>query len=132
MVLSDYFKLPARLFLLKDRINLAGFSIGLAFNLAIWLLLYLKIARAFGNESEWMETIPLHYNVYFGIDLIGSWQKVLIMPLIGSVIFILNGLLAYFLYVKEKLLSYFLVISSAFVQIVFLIAAFMVVVINIY
>lgn len=126
------FKLHLKLFVIKDRLNLAGLFIGFVLNILIWLLLYFKIGRVFQGESQWMETIPLHYNIYFGIDLIGAWYKVVFIPLIGTVIFLLNFLLGYLVYVKEKILSYFLILTAAFVQLILLISAGAVVVINIY
>lgn len=38
--------------------------------------------------------IPLHYNIYLGIDRFGPWYQIFILPVIGGVILLLNLSLA--------------------------------------
>jgi len=40
----------------------------------------------------------LHYNVYFGVDLIGAWWHVYALPLGGFLLFLLNTILAYWFF----------------------------------
>ena len=54
---------------------------------ALPLLKLLPIVR--GNPF-----IPLHYNIYLGIDRFGLWYEVFILPVIGIVILVLNLSLA--------------------------------------
>lgn len=39
--------------------------------------------------------VPLHYNIYFGVDYVGKWYWVYFLPGFGTVAFILNAVLAY-------------------------------------
>ncbi|MFH1428086.1 MAG: hypothetical protein ABIG60_06225 [Patescibacteria group bacterium] len=56
-------------------------------NLFLWLVSYLiKI-----NVSQ--ELIILHYNIDFGVDLIGSVNKIYIIPLLSLIILIINVIL---------------------------------------
>jgi hypothetical protein len=53
-------------------------------NLAIWLSTR-YIAKAIGSEL-----IALHYNVDFGINLIGEATKIYIIPFLGLIIILIN------------------------------------------
>lgn len=93
--------------------------------LAIFLFIRIKpLADAGVGE------IPLHYNVYFGIDLIGAWYQVFIMPALGFIILAINSVLAYNLYLKEKILSYSLIGSGLIASIFLIIAGIFIVLIN--
>jgi len=68
------------------------------FHLAIWLLIFLKIMPI----SRDLEFLSLHYNIYFGVDLVGPWYDVFIIPVLGLVFMLLNIFLIFFFYKKEK------------------------------
>lgn len=110
----------------RDRFFQMVFSLALGINLIIWILLYFKFfpLRSLGD------LVPLHYNVYFGIDLVGKWYKIFIIPLAGFIIFLINLILYCTLYLKEKMIKYFLGIAGLFSQIVLLIASFTIILIN--
>ena len=74
--------------------------------------------------------MPLHYNIYYGIDLYKPWIYIFVMPVVGLVLLIGNILLSLFAFRRDKALSYVLVGSACFVQLIILIAAFTVVAIN--
>lgn len=98
---------------LKDKLIVICSLIIFLLNLSIWLILYMKVQPT-------SEPIPLHYNIYFGIDLIGSWYKIYYIPGFGMIIFFINLLLSYIIYKREKIISYFLIFSSGMIQIIFL------------
>lgn len=54
------------------------------------------------------ESIPLHYNIYFGIDLYGNWYEILVLPSFGLLFLVINSILGAIFFSKEKILSYFL------------------------
>lgn len=69
----------------------------LCINAALWAA-SIFLARALGDGLA-----VLHYNVVFGIDLIGNSSQMYIMPLVALGIIVLNGVLAsYFLYRRER------------------------------
>jgi hypothetical protein len=102
--------------ILQDKINKIAFFLALFLNLIIWVLLFVKFYPL--RKS----IVYLHYNIYFGINLIGYWYQTFVIPFLGIFFIIINFILSWFLYLKEKILSYFLNISAAFLQILFLLA----------
>lgn len=110
-----------RLFFINRQVSLIS-GISLFLNLAIFAFFLVKIG--------FRTNIPLHYNVYFGIDLIGNWYQLLIIPLFGFLIICLNNILAAFLYLKDKLMAYFLVGTALFVQIILFLATLAIVWLN--
>ena len=51
--------------------------------------------------------IILHYNVYFGVDVIGDWWQVYYLPLIGLLIWREYNFWAIFLSAKERIVAIF-------------------------
>ena len=118
MISKNFFK-----FFLKNKIIAANLIISIIINISIWINL-LRIKKV-------DEMIPLHYNVYFGIDYIGDWHKIFIIPLIGIIILFVNFLLALLIYYKDKFISYILVFVALFIQIILFLASLSIVWINI-
>ena len=100
-------------------------------NSTIWLLIYFKFYPAVYSLPQEQSYIPLHYNIYTGIDLFGSWQRIFIWPTIGLIILIINLVLAIVLYDKKEIISYFLSFAAVFVQVFLLIATMLTILINI-
>ncbi|NTW27728.1 MAG: hypothetical protein HGA36_05360 [Candidatus Moranbacteria bacterium] len=62
--------------------------------------------------------IILHYNVYFGVDVIGAWWQIYFLPLIGLVIFSVNTVLGYLFYQqKERIVAHLLILATFIVQV---------------
>ena len=75
--------------------------------------------------------IVLHYNVYFGVDVIGAWWQVYFLPLIGLVILLVNSVLGYLFYgQKERIVGHLLLLAAFIVQISLTIAVASVLLIN--
>ena len=118
---------PAR----KSKIIVISSIISVVFNLAVWALIYFKFYPLVSNLPEDQAFIPLHYNIYLGVDLFGRWHRIFLLPGIGLFIFLLNSILALYIYSKNELASYFLSIVSSLIQIILLVATIMVILINI-
>lgn len=131
------FNLPVRVFL-RDKFILIAVCSAIGLNLLAWLFLAVKIPRS-------AEPIVLHYNIYFGPDLIGDWYRAFLAPALGLAIFGLNFFLAYWFYPvnqppfgwhqagtgrQSRLLSYFLIGSSAAINFFLLISALAIISIN--
>ncbi|MBI3963441.1 MAG: hypothetical protein HY341_00410 [Candidatus Kerfeldbacteria bacterium] len=72
------FELPlARAFLLS----------ALLFNVVTWIV----TARSYSPTEDF---VPLHYTIYFGIDLFGPWQYLYTYAAWGAVIVIVNTVIA--------------------------------------
>ena len=62
--------------------------------------------------------IILHYNVYFGVDVIGSWWQIYFLPAIGLIILSVNTVLGYLFYQqKERIVAHLLILATFIVQI---------------
>lgn len=81
----------------------------LILNLSLWALIYKRVEPT-------PDPVPLHYNIYFGINYVGEWQKIFIMPFVGIFIAFANTALSYFLYVKNKVSAYILITASMLSQ----------------
>ncbi len=52
--------------------------------------------------------IFLHYNIIFGVDLVGNWWQIYYLPAIGILIILLNYLFSGSVYLFDKFLARFL------------------------
>ncbi len=113
--------MPAGIF--KDRLIFVSILSAAIFNIILWLV----VSGKFGWS---LEKIPLHFNVVYGIDLLGSARQLYVLPLIGAVLFGLNIWLSAIIYSREKLYVYFLVFASLFIQIVLFVALVLIIAVN--
>lgn len=75
--------------------------------------------------------VIVHYNVYFGVDLIGVWAQIFIIPLIVAVFTIANTILAQWFYnEKERIASYLLLVTSVLVSLGSIVACASIAIIN--
>lgn len=51
------------------------------------------------------DNLFLHYNIIFGVDLVGSWWKILFLPLGGLAVIVVNYLLSLWLYNIDKIVA---------------------------
>jgi len=107
----------------NDRVVKINFFLSLFINISLWLLVLWQ-------TKNFDELIPLLYNIYFGIDLLGFWYQIYLLPGLGLLFFLVNFALAGILYSKEKIISYFLVGGSTFSQIIFFLATIFIILIN--
>ncbi|MEI7621601.1 MAG: hypothetical protein WCJ51_03620 [Candidatus Moraniibacteriota bacterium] len=62
--------------------------------------------------------IILHYNVYFGVDVIGSWWQMYLMPSIGLFLLLVNATLGFLFYQrKERIVAHLLMLATFIVQV---------------
>jgi hypothetical protein len=63
-------------------------------------------------------SIILHYNVYFGVDVIGAWWQLYFLPVIGLIILAVNAVLGYLFYQKkERIVAHLLMLATFIAQI---------------
>ncbi len=77
------------------------------------------------------DAVFLHYNVVFGVDLIGEWWKVFYIPMGALVMFVLNFGISWWIYGQDKTLSRFLTFIAAFLTIFLRLAFYLAVGLNI-
>jgi hypothetical protein len=71
----------------------------IAANLGMWALIWFSVTPT-------DQPIILHYNVYFGVDAIGDWRGVFVLPGIAAALLVVNAVISRFFYYKERLASY--------------------------
>jgi len=91
------------------------FAFSIIVNLAIWILLMFNV-RPTGD------LIPLHYNIYFGINLIGEWYQIFVIPAFGVFVIVINGILTK-IYTHDAYIKRMLLVSSVFNQFLLLLSA---------
>ena len=85
----------------KDWLNFWLLNLTALVLVATWtLFLFKPLARS--------PLAVLHYNIYFGFDIVGHWSWLLIIPAIILALSIVNILLAMYLWTKEVIWSHFL------------------------
>lgn len=109
---------------LKNPILASLVLLSLLINLIVFGVLYFSI----GTSGQ---SIILHYNVYFGVDLVGGWQEIYVMPFIGFLFILVNFLLAYYFYFKrERIISHILMLTALMIQVGVAIAVASLVMVN--
>ncbi len=105
----------------KDVFRVILFS--LFINFIIWIYLI-------DNYINIDTPIILHYNLFFGVDLLGAYIKVFLLPVSGLVILLINAILGQAFYKSERLASYLLTFNALMVQILLLISSYLIVRVN--
>jgi hypothetical protein len=101
------------------------FSIVLAFlaNIGIW-------AALFWTAVPTDAPIILHYNIYFGVDVVGNWKSLFFMPALAAGLLILNLMLSRFFYYKERLVSYLFAATALVLQLLMAVGVIAAIMIN--
>ncbi len=107
----------------QDNLIKINLFLGILLNLGLWFWL-------FWQSRSFTDLITLHYNIYFGIDLLGPWYQIFLLPALGSLFLVLNVFLTAIVYKKEKILGYFLMVASSFSQVIFILAAIFIIFVN--
>lgn len=89
------------------------------------LVHWILIASLFVNLVNWGALayfvrrvdfpIILHYNVYFGVDILGSWWEVYFLPGVGTFFWLINAILGYFFYRRKERVATYLFLLGAFI-----------------
>jgi len=93
----------------------------LTFGLQIFMWWYLL--SHFHSSAD---QIFLHYNIIFGVDLVGDWWQIFYFPAGGLVAMILNYLLSWGVYGSDRLLARFLSFWTALITVFLLMAVWLI------
>ena len=98
--------------------------LSLAANLVDWVIL-----KIFIKPVDF--PIILHYNVYFGVDKLGDWNKVFLLPSLGLVLLLTNLFLSrHFYRQKERIASHLLLMATLMLQLSLIVASVSIIIIN--
>lgn len=95
--------------------------IALTTALPVWRIVPLSSARPY---------IPLHYNIYLGVDRLGSWYEIFASPVLGLCLFLFNLFLQTIAFPKEKLLATMLAVATVLIEGLLLSAMVLIVLLN--
>ncbi|MBU0597856.1 hypothetical protein KKF61_02565 [Patescibacteria group bacterium] len=73
------------------------------------------------------DPIFLHYNIYFGVDLIGNWYLIFLMPAIGLACFFINLVFSYIIYKRSKIISYVILGITGYIELIIAIASLLII-----
>jgi hypothetical protein len=93
----------------------------LSFVLILWKILPLRSSR---------DAFALHYNVYFGIDSIGSWYQMFFLSALALIFTIINLIIASVSYNASRTLAYFAIGITLFLQVLVFAATIFTVLLN--
>jgi hypothetical protein len=101
------------------------FSIILAIltNAGLWIALFRTVVP---TDSS----IILHYNIYFGVDVVGNWKSLFSMPTLAAVLLLLNLVLSRFFYYKERMVSYLFAGAALILQLLMAVGVISAILIN--
>jgi len=118
---------PAR----KNKLILIPAILSLLINLCTWGIIYFRFRPLVMNLPPDQSFIPLHYNIFLGVDSFGTWQNIFWLPAIGLIFFIINTIFSLFVYHKKTIISYFLSLVTPALEIILFIATLLIILINI-
>ena len=101
---------PVQDFLQEKFVSL-NIVISVILQIMVWYLFF--SAKPVPLDTE----IILSHNIYFGITWLGPWRRLVMIPLLGLIMFIVNSVLAHFLFSKNKLAAYYLLFGMSLVQV---------------
>ena len=108
---------------IKDRWVLAPLFLSALAQCFIW---YYLVAVAKHTSDQYF----LHYNIIFGVDLVGSWGKIFLLPIGGLVIVLFNSIISILIFNQDKLLARLLGLFASVFQIFLAWAVYLIVEIN--
>lgn len=89
-------------------------------NIGIWFFMFFK-----RQPDDY--PLPLHYDVYGGVDTIDVWSKLYYLPILGIVIILINYAISALIADKDVMIAYFLNIASVLIQVILFVALFWIV-----
>lgn len=106
------------------------FRICFLVSFAPWLLFTAMPFFRLLPNGETGKYIPLHYNIYFGVDKFGPWYLVFELSVFGLIVLLLNTWLAARFFEGEPVLSKFLSVATLLIQIMLLAAMYFTILLN--
>lgn len=100
---------------------LSIFFLALNVVLPVWRIVPLRATQPY---------IPLHYNIYLGVDQFGSWQRILSIPFLGLALFLFHLFLQTIAFRTDKFLASVLWVVMVMIQFILLCAMALIVLLN--
>ena len=114
---------PIKLFL-KYKPNLIMLGSSAVMNIATWSWFAWNI-----RPTE--DQIFLHYNILFGVNLIGAWYKIYNLPLLGLFILLINTGIGWVFFKNDRFVSIVFSSIALICQLIIFISALLIVFLNV-
>ena len=99
-------------------------SVALIQNTVSWAILFFSV-------SHLRESVVLHYNVFLGVDMTGTYRDLYFGPIVGLLFWSVNLSLARFLYTnQERIAAYMLLLAGIMIEFGVVIAAISLALVN--
>lgn len=105
---------------LKNRPNVICLVLFCLLNALTWAYIFLKI-------KPQADPIYLHYNIYFGVDLIGEWYRIFILPAVGILIGVVHFFIARVVHRKNIIISYIILWLAIGLQLILLLSTHLII-----
>lgn len=99
-------------------------------SIAVGLLTLLQVIIIVSRIKPASDPISLHYTTYLGVDFVGAWYLVYVLPITSLIFSVINFILAFVLFERDKLLSYILIGAAIIFSGLFLAQSILVVRLN--
>jgi hypothetical protein len=76
------------------------------------------------------EIVFLHYNILFGVDLVGPWWRLLLTPMLGVFILIVNTSVSWISYQYDRLITVVVLSSTVLMQLLLALATYHIIFLN--
>ena len=81
--------------------------------------------------AELKPFLPLHYNVYMGIDRFGPWYGAFVIPVLGTFLWIINSIFEALFFQKARVLSSFFAFGTVVTEGVLLVSLIFMILLNV-
>ena len=106
----------------REMWKLRYFKVAVAASILLWLgttiLPSVKVLPSIYGKTA----TPLHYNIHIGVDTVGPWWQIYLVPLIGLLVMLINLLLARYMWTRDPMLSHVAAAATVFLQMVLFVA----------
>lgn len=76
------------------------------------------------------ELIILHYTTHFGVDFLGQWRALFVVPIVGVIFFALNSVLALWFWDRIRALSWISLVCTVLISAILIGVSIMLVFLN--
>ncbi|MFH1253157.1 MAG: hypothetical protein V1664_02390 [Candidatus Uhrbacteria bacterium] len=96
----------------------------------LFLMVVIPFWRLQPIGQEASKFIPLHYNIFFGVDKFGPWYLIFQLPFFGLIFLLVNYFLALKFFAQEKVLFLFFPLTTLILEVILLIAMVFTILLN--
>jgi hypothetical protein len=109
----------------RDRLIFVSLAVAFGLQVVLWALLLWRAAPLAGAAH-----LPLHYNIYFGVDLLGPGYGLFFPAGFGLLVLLLNVVFIGITYEWQRLLAHVFAFVTAFLELILLTGSLFIMLLN--